>query len=164
MICKEDYENTKSAIDTIAKGEGDRRDLTKFEALVCEAGFGFSGCSFQKHAQRLLDILEYAEHKNDDRLLPEGMTWPRFEDGEKLKFGDEILLDRRCGKVNSVKFYPSGTRSIKAVREDNEWEWDFVLIGKDEFIKRPEPKQDTMIRNALHGLPICLSILRDQVL
>lgn len=63
MICKEDYENTKSAIDVIAEGEGDMRDLIKFEALVCEAGFGFSGCSFQKHARRLLDLLEYAEQR-----------------------------------------------------------------------------------------------------
>lgn len=67
MICKEDYENTKSAIDVIAKGEGNIRDLTKFEALVCEAVFGFSGCSFREHAQRLLDLLEYAEQRPEPK-------------------------------------------------------------------------------------------------
>lgn len=105
MICKEDYENTKSAIDVIAKAKGDRRDLAKFEALVCEAGFGFSGCSFQKHAQRLLDILEYAEHKNDDRLMPKGMTWPRFEDGEPVLVGDEFeTMASGIKKVDAIKF------------------------------------------------------------
>lgn len=105
MICKEDYENTKSAIDVIAKAKGDRRDLAKFEALVCEAGFGFSGCSFQKHAQRLLDILEYAEHKNDDRLMPSGMTWPKFEDGEPVLVGDEFeTMVSGIKKVDAIKF------------------------------------------------------------
>lgn len=142
MICKEDYENTKSAIDVIAKGEGDRYSLTRFQSLTCEARFGFDGCSYQKNAQRLLDILEYAEHKNDDRLMPEGTEWPKFEDGEPVKFGDKASLNNRCGKVSSVKFYPSGKRSIKAFCEDASW--DFVLIGKGECIKRPEPKQETL--------------------
>lgn len=77
-----------------------------------------------------------------DRLLPRGMKWPKFEDGEPVKFGDEVSLNNRCGKVNSVKFYSNGNRSIKAVDEDGNW--GFVLIGKGEFIKRPEPKQDTL--------------------
>lgn len=78
----------------------------------------------------------------EQRIMPSGMTWPRFEDGEPVKFGDEVSLNNRCGKVNSVKFYPSGKRSIKAFCEDASW--DFVLIGKGECIKRPEPKQDTL--------------------
>lgn len=155
MICKEDYEKTKSAIDVIAKGKGDRYSLTRFQSLTCAARFGFDGCSYQKNAQRLLDILEYAEHKNDDRLMPKGMTWPHFEDGEPFKFGDEVSLNNRCGKVNSVKFYSNGNRSIKAVDEDGNW--GFVLIGKGEFIKRPEPKQDTLqnvIRSIIYELSI----------
>lgn len=78
----------------------------------------------------------------EQRIMPSGMTWPRFEDGEPFKFGDEVSLNNRCGKVNSVKFYSNGNRSIKAVDEDGNW--GFVLIGKGEFIKRPEPKQDTL--------------------
>lgn len=74
-------------------------------------------------------------------MLP-GMTWPRFEDGGPVKFGDEVSLNNRCGKVNSVKFYSNGNRSIKAVDEDGNW--GFVLISKDECAKRPEPKQDTL--------------------
>lgn len=78
----------------------------------------------------------------EPRIMPPGMMWPRFEDGEPVKFGDEIRLNNRCGKVNSVKFYSNGNRSIKAVDEDGNW--GFVLTGKDECIKRPEPKQDTL--------------------
>lgn len=78
----------------------------------------------------------------EQRIMPPGMTWPRFEDGGPVKFGDEIRLNNHCGKVNSVEFYPSGKRSIKAFCEDGNW--CFVLIGKGEFIKRPEPKQDTL--------------------
>jgi hypothetical protein len=78
----------------------------------------------------------------EKRIMPPGMEWPRFEDGEPFKFGDEVSLNNRCGKVNSVKFYPNRNRSIKAVDEDGNW--GFVLIGEGEFIKRPEPKQDTL--------------------
>lgn len=67
MICKEDYENTKSAIDVIAEGEGDRYSLTRFQSLTCAARFGFDGCSYQKNAQRLLDLLEYAEQRPEPK-------------------------------------------------------------------------------------------------
>ena len=139
MICKEDYENTKSAIDVIAKAKGDRRDLAKFEALVCEAGFGFSGCSFQKHAQRLLDILEYAEHKNDDRLMPEGTEWPKFEDGEPVTGGDIIDQNEYCEvEANFVVFSLDG--SCYGFLSD----YDGELYEAGERIKRPEPKQETL--------------------
>lgn len=91
----------------------------------------------------------------EPRIVPPGMMWPRFEDGEPVKFGDEIRLNNRCGKVNSVKFYSNGNRSIKAVDEDGNW--GFVLTGKGEFIKRPEPKQDTLqdvIRSIIYELSI----------
>lgn len=78
----------------------------------------------------------------EKRIMPPGMTWPYFEDGEPVKLGDEIRLNHGYGKASSVKFYPSGKRSIKAV--DEYGNWDFVLISKDECIKRPEPKQETL--------------------
>lgn len=135
MICKEDYENTKSAIDVIAKGEGDRSDLIKFESLVSEAGFGFSGCSFQKHAQRLLDILEYAEHKNDDRLMPEGTERPKFEDGEPVKVGDEF--ERNGKTVRIVGIHYSSCSCYLNEKGGGQYYYDAPL-------KRPEPKQDTL--------------------
>lgn len=91
----------------------------------------------------------------EQRIMPPGTTWPKFEDGEPVKFGDEIRLNNHCGKVNSVKFYPNGNRSIKAFCEDNIW--DFVLISKDECAKHPEPKQDTLqnvIRSIIYELSI----------
>jgi hypothetical protein len=139
MICKEDYENTKSAIDVIAKAKGDRRDLAKFKALVCEAGFGFSGCSFQKHAQRILDILEYAEHKNDARLMPEGMRWPRFEDGEPVLVGDKFeTMVSGIKKVDAIKFEDGYIFSLEF---NNGLDTEFY---KNAWVKRPEPKQETL--------------------
>lgn len=137
MICKEDYENTKSAIDVIAKGEGDTRDLTKFEALVCEAGFGFSCCSFQKHAQRLLDLLEYAEHKNDDRLMPEGAEWPKFEDGDPVLVGDEFeTIVSGTKEVDAIKFEDGCIFSL----EFNNG-CDTAEFYKNARVKRPEHRE-----------------------
>lgn len=78
----------------------------------------------------------------EPRIMPPGIMWPRFEDGEPVKFRDEIRLNNRCGKVNSVEFYPSANRLIRTFNEDGSC--GFVLIRKDECAKRPEPKQGTL--------------------
>lgn len=130
MICKKDYENTKSAIDVIAKGEGDRYSLTRFQSLTCAA----RGYSYQKNAQRLLDILEYAEHKNDDRLMPPGTTWPKFEDGEPVLVGDEFeTMVSGTKKVDAIKFEDGDIFSL----EFNNG-CDTAEFYKNARVKRPE--------------------------
>lgn len=128
----------------------EREDLDKIIKTIEETEQdSFEGVYFFSEI-KLFDFVKSIQHyaredalkEIDDRLMPVGAEWPKFEDGEPFKFGDEVSLNNRCGKVNSVKFYSNGNRSIKAVDEDGNW--GFVLIGKGEFIKRPEPKQDTL--------------------
>lgn len=39
-----------------------------------------------------------------ERALPEGVEWPRFEDGEMVKFGDEVEFEGEAAKVLDVAF------------------------------------------------------------
>lgn len=71
--------------------------------------------------QRILDLLEAAERyaredalkEVDDRLMPEGMAWPRFEDGERLHLGDFVQFEDRRFKADSVTFGIDKTVMIK---------------------------------------------------
>lgn len=40
----------------------------------------------------------------EKRLMPEGMEWPRFEDGEPVRVGDEAVLFGRPQKVEFIQF------------------------------------------------------------
>lgn len=51
-----------------------------------------------KAATKLIDEVEKS-------LVPEGMEWPRFEDGEKVRIGDEIALKERTATVDSVQIH-----------------------------------------------------------
>ena len=71
------------------------------------------------NADALLDKLE-------KRLMPEGMEWPRFEDGEPVKYGDEFA----DGLGNTRK-----CQSVELLGED-----DGVCVWQGERVKRPAPK------------------------
>ena len=45
-----------------------------------------------------------ADRIDAERALPEGIEWPRFEDGELVKIGDEIEFDSEAAKVLNVAF------------------------------------------------------------
>lgn len=45
-----------------------------------------------------------ADRIDAERALPEGIEWPRFEDGEMVKFGDEVEFEGEAAKVLDVAF------------------------------------------------------------
>ena len=45
-----------------------------------------------------------ADRIDAERALPEGFEWPRFEDGELVKVGDEVELKGEAAKVLDVAF------------------------------------------------------------
>lgn len=62
--------------------------------------------------------------------LPEGIEWPRFEDGELVKFGDEFVNAKgNVNELSSIHFY--------------DYDVDLnagCLIEYGEPVKRPEPE------------------------
>lgn len=79
----------------------------------------------------------------DKRLMPEGMEWPRFEDGEKVNVGDYIMHDGSGERVQGIYFYKSSvTLSLTGVDHEK-----LHTISYADTVKRPEVL-------AADGLPI----------
>ena len=71
-----------------------------------------------------------------ERALPEGVEWPRFEDGELVKVGDEVEFEGETMRVFSVAFTFNGW-VLWCARES----FDGRLCGSyGERVKRPTPK------------------------
>ena len=69
------------------------------------------------------------------RLMPAGMEWPRFEDGEPVRLGEHWQqedYDESITRIDSIEFAEDG------VRFENEYADAFYRYG--ERVKRPAPK------------------------
>ena len=78
------------------------------------------------------------EEEISKRLMPAGYEWPRFEDGELVRIGDEIDFEKGCGEVNAVKFMRVNRFVIHTYDEDDEPIELHYIPG--ERVKRPAPK------------------------
>lgn len=77
-----------------------------------------------------------ADRIDAERALPDGMEWPRFEDGELVRIGDELEFEGKTMLVCDATFYADGW-AIWCDREDMSGR----LYGKyGERVKRPAPK------------------------
>lgn len=77
------------------------------------------------------------------RLMPKGMEWPRFEDGERVGFGSNVDgLDRQC-----EKFIFTASQGGVCQLQDADGRMVNVLHG--QRVERPEPEVP-----AADGLPI----------
>ena len=135
--------------DLIEPGEGDRLldEYGGFDALGLALGVVDDvycrvvdpcACGVPRDDRdMLLSAVREIEDALDRRLMPEGMEWPRFEDREPVRIGDEV--DRGDGIGASVD---------KAVFDGYQWrlydrygcEINEVMMEPGERIKRPAPK------------------------
>lgn len=77
-----------------------------------------------------------ADRIDAERALPDGMEWPRFEDGELVKVGDELEFEGKTMLVCDATFYADGW-ALWCDREDMSGR----LYGKyGERVKRPAPE------------------------
>lgn len=71
----------------------------------------------------------------EPRIMPPGMTWPRFEDGELVKVGDEF--ERNGKTVRIVGIHHAASSCYLNEAAGGQYYYDAPL-------KRPEPKQETL--------------------
>lgn len=77
-----------------------------------------------------------ADRIDAERALPEGVEWPRFEDGGLVRIGDELEFEGKTMLVCDATFY-AGEWALWCDREDMSGR----LYGKyDERVERPAPK------------------------
>lgn len=71
------------------------------------------------------------------RLMPEGMEWPRYESGEMVQIGDDVIerfIDDPI-KVRSIEFRDGYTFLREVYKTDR-----IILVHPGERVKRPAPK------------------------
>lgn len=72
--------------------------------------------------------------KLSERLMPEGMEWPRFEEGEMLQWNDEYANGNgNASPLRHVRFYADGSTILGKGRTK-------VVLAPGERVKRPAPK------------------------
>lgn len=77
-----------------------------------------------------------ADRIDAERALPEGVEWPRFEDGEPVKVGDEVEFEGETMRVHLATFDADGW-ALWCSREGI----DGRLYGSyGERVKRPAPE------------------------
>lgn len=77
-----------------------------------------------------------ADRIDAERALPDGIEWPRFEDGELVRIGDELEFEGKTMLVCDAAFYADGW-ALWCDREDMSGR----LYGSfGERVKRPAPK------------------------
>ena len=80
------------------------------------------------------DVMDAALEALDRRLMPEGMerlvdAWPRFGDGEPVRFLDDFERYGEKNGVSAVTMYSDGSFAL-----------NFRAYSKGESVKRPTPK------------------------
>lgn len=95
----------------------------------CRANVVHEDCVTAKY----IDLLDRAMRFMDERQLPEGVEWPRFEDGELVRIGDEVEFhDGEIEKVLQVFIGCDGYTLYGETKEE------FSEYGTP--VDRPEPE------------------------
>lgn len=100
--------------------------------------FGISSpCDGRRCRDCYADMFErIADRIDAERALPEGMEWPRFEDGGLVRIGDELEFEGKTMLVCDATLYADGW-ALWCDREDMSGR----LCGKyGERVKRPAPE------------------------
>lgn len=109
---------------------------TRSCAAIAEA-FGID-CKLERTCRDCITkmMTAIADRIDAERALPEGMEWPRFEDGELVKVGDELEFEGKTMLACDATFYDDDW-ALWCDRED----MSGSLYGKyGERVKRPAPK------------------------
>lgn len=106
------------------------------DLMTDEFGIG-SPCDGRRCRDCYADMFErIADRIDAERALPEGVEWPRFEDGGLVRIGDELGFEGKTMLVCDATFYADGW-ALWCDREDMSGR----LYGKyGERVKRPVPK------------------------
>ena len=104
-----------------------------FRAVVERLGVEWS----ESELHGLMDVL-------DRRLLPEGMEWPRYEDGEPVRIGDEFAdgggNTRRCTSIEILHGEEGVFDALIHWSVFDPFAYLLVNMWLGERVKRPEPK------------------------
>lgn len=105
--------------------------IEKLRSFADDAAEFIRDVADQIELRHQLDVdaaVEETEDELADRLMPEGLEWPRFEDGEPIARGDA----------------PDGIAAVMVMLDGSGYELidmpDYAVRPRGERVKRPEPE------------------------
>lgn len=132
-----DWVEAQGGLDEMQERMGLFADmLNRIDSIVCgDEQHCFDERIDLREADELFGVICDALGK---RLMPLGMEWPRFDDGEKVCFGDSVPIYRRSGEVSESEVCSMAFRSRQT---DIGTCADFrICLNGGERVKRPEPE------------------------
>ena len=127
------HQTTREAVDAVVE---------------CMGLDGEEVCTVRQFLDKLADLIDPGEGMDEDccealdwvrehggldaveaRLIPEGMEWPRFKDGEPVRFLDDFERYGDENGIGTVTMYSDGSFAL-----------NFRAYSKGERVKRPAPK------------------------
>lgn len=90
-------------------------------------------------ADNIRDAVKGATFEQAKPQLPEGIEWPRFEDGELVRLGDEFEFDGIKHTVDMIRFQVYSDE-IEPTTTLLDLEWVPVGYKSGARVKRPEPE------------------------
>lgn len=107
-------------------------------AGIARTFFGLECPDTRQHGSCILMMLTaIADRIDAERALPEGIEWPRFEDGELVSLGDEVDFHGVTVNVHAVKMCAD---SIGLLVVDGAATAGTIRYDYGERVKRPTPK------------------------
>lgn len=128
----------KKGVSAWLRGIIDKCEVDRMRSCTAIAeAFGID-CKHEKSCRDCITrmMTDIADRIDAERALPEGVEWPRFEDGEMVKFGDEVEFEGEAAKVLDVAF--SVVRFSLGVSTATTSGRVYGFLGEPE--KRPAPK------------------------
>ena len=119
----------RGIIDEYKANERSCPEKAKMFGIDCNHEESCTDCEIDK-------MKAIADRIDSERALPEGVDWPRFEDGELVKFGDDVEFEGEAAKVLDVAL--SVVRFSLGVGSATTSGRVYGFLG--EPAKRPAPK------------------------
>ena len=150
---------TAEKVRRLAKGGMSCGSMKALGLIEGEEGGECRGKSCRKCRRKALLALagqierEHAEAASlapcDDRRLPEGVEWPRFEDGDLVAFGDEYeYADGKTAEVQGIEFSSLGAATLNHQAANSECH---LYVSPGGRVTRPKP--DVL---GADGLPVAV--------
>ncbi len=127
----------KQGVSAWLRGIIDKCEANKKHCSAIVEAFGID-CWREKTCRGCITrmITAIADRIDAERTLPDGMEWPRFEDGGLVRIGDEVEFEGKTILVCDATFYADGWE-LWCDRED----MSCRLYGSyGARVKRPAPK------------------------
>lgn len=122
-----------------------RERISELDALHAKLGTSDGDNALFIVRELLDEHYKLKELREAGRVMPDGVSWPRYEDGEQVRMGDPFVTwDGQASEVRSVTLYTPGPDAAWAI---NAGSCRNFVGGSDEAhrmhglrLKRPAPK------------------------